>query len=59
MWYFTGHGEEMAMAAHGQEVSVLKAIKWAMFYHIGSIAMGSFLVALITFIRIIFEYIIY
>jgi len=59
MWYFTGHGEEMAMAAHGHEVSVLKAIKWAMFYHIGSIAMGSFLVALVTFIRIIFEYIIY
>lgn len=47
----------MAMSAHG--VSVLKGVKWAMWYHIGSIAMGSFLIAVITFIRIIFEYIIY
>lgn len=57
MWYYTGQGEEMSDSPHG--VSVCKAFSWAMWYHIGSIAMGSFLIALITFIRIIFEYIIY
>ena len=40
-------------------VSVYMSLRWALWYHIGSIAMGSFLIALITFIRIIFEYIVY
>lgn len=57
MWYFTGQGKEMSDSPY--DVSVCKALKWATVYHIGSIAMGSFLIALITFIRIIFEYIIY
>jgi hypothetical protein len=30
-----------------------------MWYHCGSIAFGSFLIALISFIRVIFEYIVY
>jgi len=57
MWYFTGQGEAMSDNPHG--VSFLKAFSGAMWFHCGSIAMGSFLIALITFIRVIFEYIIY
>ena len=56
MWYYSGQGEEMSDARG--EVSVCTAFKWAIWYHVGSIAMGSFLIALITFIRIVFEYII-
>ena len=57
MWYYSGQGEEMSDARG--EVSVCMSLRWAMWYHIGSIAMGSFLIALITFIRLIFEYIVY
>jgi hypothetical protein len=57
MWYYSGQGEEMSDARG--EVSVCTAFKWAIWYHVGSIAMGSFLIALITFIRLVFEYIIY
>jgi len=57
MWYFSGAGTDMADAPG--EVSLFKAIGWGMWYHCGSIAFGSFLIALITFIRIIFEYIVY
>lgn len=57
MWYFSGSGTEMADAPG--EVSLFKAIGWGMWYHCGSIAFGSFLIALITFIRVIFEYIVY
>lgn len=57
MWYYSGQGEEMSDARG--EVSVYMAFRWAMWYHVGSIAMGSFLIALIAFIRIIFEYIVY
>jgi hypothetical protein len=57
MWYFTGQGEKMSDSPY--DVSFTKAFSWAMWYHCGSIAMGSFLIALITFIRVIFEYIIY
>jgi choline transporter-like protein 2/4/5 len=57
MWYFSGAGTSMADAPG--EVSLFKAVGWGMWYHCGSIAMGSFLIALITFIRIVFEYIVY
>lgn len=38
------------------EVSVLKAIWWGAWYHMGSVAFGSFCIAVITMIRIVFEY---
>ena len=57
MWYFSGAGTDMADAPG--EVSLFKAIGWGMWYHCGSSAFGSFLIALITFIRIVFEYIVY
>uniref|UniRef100_A0A7S3CL18 Choline transporter-like protein n=1 Tax=Strombidium rassoulzadegani TaxID=1082188 RepID=A0A7S3CL18_9SPIT len=55
MWYFSGQGAEMS--DQPGEVSMLLAMKWGMWYHLGSIAFGSFLIALITFIRLVFEYI--
>lgn len=36
--------------------SVSRGFYWAFRYHLGSLAFGSFLIALIQFIRIIFEY---
>jgi len=57
MWYFTGHGsDDTSMQG---TYSVWMALKWAIRYHLGSIAMGSFLVAVITMIRVTLEYIIY
>lgn len=44
----------MSDSAHG--VSICRAFKWGIWNHCGSIALGSFLIALITFIRIVFEY---
>jgi len=57
MWYFTGQGGEMSDSPY--DASVIKAFGWATWYHCGSIAFGSFLIAVVQMIRIIFEYIIY
>jgi hypothetical protein len=57
MWYFGGHGSDT-----GEESSksgVFTATGWAFRYHLGSLAWGAFLVAVITMIRVIFEYIVY
>ena len=51
MWYFAGQGGD----APG-EVSLMKAISWGTWYHCGSIAFGSFCIAVITMIRVVFEY---
>jgi len=56
MWYFSGQGEEMS--DQPGEVSLLLAFKWGFVYHCGSIAFGSFLIALITMIRVVFEYLV-
>ena len=37
-------------------VSVTIAFKWAILKHTGTLAFGSFLVAVVTMIRVIFEY---
>lgn len=49
-WYFS-HTSDTAGSG-----SVLISIKWILVYHLGSIAFGSFIIALVQFIRIIFEY---
>ena len=54
MWYFSGQGA--AMSDQPGEVSLCMALRWGMFYHCGSIAFGAFLIAVITMIRVIFEY---
>ena len=56
-WYFSGQGQEMSDSPYS--TSVWRSFKWAAWYHCGSIAFGSFIIALITFIRIIFEYLVY
>lgn len=55
MWFFSGQGSDNSDDATGQ-VSILLAVKWAMFKHIGSLAMGSFLIAVVTMIKVVFEY---
>jgi choline transporter-like protein 2/4/5 len=54
MWYFSGQGAEMSDVPG--EVSMMKAMSWGLWYHLGSIAFGSFIIAVITMIRVVFEY---
>lgn len=56
MWYFSGQGE--AMSDSTGEVSMIKAIGWGTWYHCGTIAFGSFCIAVITMIRVVFEYLV-
>lgn len=49
-WYFTCTADDSGSSSIG------KSIKWVWRFHLGSLAMGAFLVALVQFIRIIFEY---
>lgn len=57
MWYFTGHGSDDKEMQGTYSVGL--AVKWAFRYHLGSLAVGSFLLAVVTMIRVIFEYMIY
>lgn len=57
MWYFTGEGSDAV--EYRRNYSSKMALGWAFKYHAGSMAMGSFLVAVVTIIRLVFEYIIY
>jgi len=59
-WYWSGEGgDDAAMPNSANSTSVFASFKWGIWYHAGSVAFGSFLIALITAIRIIFEYIVY
>lgn len=50
VWYFSYTSDA---AGKG---SVWMGIKWILRYHLGSIAFGSFIIAVVEFIRIVFEY---
>ena len=50
LWYFTSTSDENGKG------SLTRGLYWVFRYHLGSIAFGSFLIALIQFIRAIFEY---
>lgn len=50
MWYFLGQGDDSG------QVSLMKAVHWGTWFHCGSIAFGAFCIAVITMIRIVFEY---
>ena len=50
IWYFTCNSDTNGSG------SVIKGLYWAFRYHLGSLAFGSFLIALVQFIRIIFEF---
>jgi len=49
-WYFSSGTDQ---SGNG---SVCRSLYWAFRYHLGSLALGSLLLAIITFIRFIFEY---
>jgi len=56
-WYFSGGGnEDAAMSDCPYTASVWRSFKWGMFWNCGSIAFGSFLIALVTMLRLLFEY---
>ena len=57
MWYFSGEGSD-DVDKYGV-ISIRKSLEWAMFYHLGSLSLGAFLVAVVTLIRVIFEYLVW
>jgi hypothetical protein len=57
MWYFTGEGSDAV--EYRRTYSSNMALSWAFKYHAGSMAMGSFLIAIVTISRLVFEYLIY
>mmetsp|Transcript_29339 Transcript_29339/g.44209 ORF Transcript_29339/g.44209 Transcript_29339/m.44209 type:complete len:428 (+) Transcript_29339:627-1910(+) len=54
MWYFSGEGSDAAQSRGA--VSISLALKWTFLYHLGSIAFGAFLIAVVTMIKVVFEY---
>ena len=54
MWYFSGQGSDNA--DNQGSIGVLLSFKWGLWYHMGSLAWGAFLVAVVTMVRVIFEY---
>jgi hypothetical protein len=54
MWYYSNGGDDQSS---GGGVSISLALGWSVKYHLGSLAMGSFLIAVVTMIRVVFEYI--
>jgi len=50
IWYFSCTSDSNGSG------SLLRGMAWVMRYHFGSIAFGAFLIAVVQFIRIIFEY---
>jgi hypothetical protein len=54
MWYYSKGSDEDDPEARGSSVST--SVWWAVRYHMGSIAFGSFLIAVVTMIQIVFEY---
>ena len=50
IWYFTSTSDSNGSG------SVTTGVYWVFRYHLGSIAFGAFLIALVQLIRIIFEY---
>lgn len=57
MWYFGGAGSDEGDESN--KGGVCLSMGWAFRYHLGSLAFGAFLVAVITMIRVIFEYLVY
>jgi len=51
-WYMSYNAEGDAK----RHADVWKSLGWGMLYHVGSMAFGSFLVAVIQMIKVIFEY---
>jgi hypothetical protein len=58
LWYFGGHGSDEGDAGN-KPAGVMISIKWAFRYHLGSLAWGAFIIAIVTTIRVVFEYFVY
>jgi len=54
IWYFSGNGSDNADKKG--TVSMCMTFKWAIFYHMGTMAFGGFLIALVSMVKVIFEY---
>jgi hypothetical protein len=52
LWYFSQGGDSDDKA----KASVWTGIKWVFRYHLGSIAFGSFIIAVMQMIKLLFEY---
>jgi hypothetical protein len=50
-WYFTQNSDKRG------DFSIIRGYYWLWRYNLGSILFGSFLIAVVWFIRIVFEYI--
>ena len=50
-WYFTSSSDSKG------NISITQGIWWTLRYHLGSLAFGSFILAVIWLIRLIFEYV--
>lgn len=50
IWYFSSGSDASGSA------SVCQSIGWAFRYHLGSLAFGSLLIAIVTMIKVLFEY---
>ena len=55
IWYFTAGAESDANNDH-EGGGVFKALGWAFRYHLGSLAFGALLIAIVTMLRVVFEY---
>lgn len=53
MWYFQG---QKGNSDSDGEASLVRAMAWGIWYHCGSIAFGSFLIAVVSMVRVVFEY---
>ena len=49
LWFFAANSDSPS-------ISVCKGVYWAFRYHLGSLAFGSFLIAVVTMLKVIFEY---
>lgn len=58
LWYFSGQGSDEA-EANDRPLGVWVSTKWAFRYHLGSLAWGAFIIAVVTMIRVTFEYFVY
>ena len=54
MWYFSGQGSDSADKKGS--VSMCMTFKWAICYHMGTMAFGGFLIAVMSMIKVLFEY---
>lgn len=53
-WYFSGNGS--SSSDNKGSASVIVSVGWTLRYHLGSVALGSLLIAIMNMIKFAFEY---